>query len=264
MRFSQTLALLPLLLALLPLLGCALLVPEPEVPMPAETIRRGDATGGCAAVLLPGRWDRLGDFATKGFAEIADRVAETGGPDLTLIETDAHIGYYRERTILDRLGRDVLDPAVAEHGPVWLVGISMGGIGSIGTAARSPDRVAGVVLLAPYLGEEELIDEIRAAGGLAEWDPGPVSEPASRKDFGRRIWRELREVLARDLPVYLGYGESDDLAPGHRLLAESLPPERVFTRPGGHDWEVWSPLWREVLSSGDLCTRSAVMSRAER
>jgi pimeloyl-ACP methyl ester carboxylesterase len=256
-------ALLPPLLVplFLTLAGCSLLAPDPRVPMPSKTLREA-AGSGCTAVLLPGRWDRLGKFEDQGFARVVEEVTDEVGADLTLIETDAHIGYYRERTILPRLAEDVVGPAVeAQGGPVWMVGISLGGAGSIGYAAEHPEDVAGLVLLAPYLGEDELIGEIRAAGGLDAWQP---REPVAEQDFARRIWVELRELLARDTPVYLGYGEADDLAAGHRLLAEALPESRVFRRPGGHDWDVWVPLWRDVLLSGSLCTRSAVISRAER
>ena len=31
-----------------------------------------------------------------------------------------------------------------------------------------------------------------------------------------------------------------------------LPPERVFTAQGGHDWRTWRRLWTEWLARGPL------------
>lgn len=40
---------------------------------------------------------------------------------------------------------------------------------------------------------------------------------------------------------------------GHRILARELPATRVFTHPGGHDWDTWGELWGDVLASGAIC-----------
>ena len=64
----------------------------------------------------------------------------------------------------------VLD-AVSPDAPVWLVGSSMGGGVALDAALDAPDRVAGLVLLAPAIsGDPEPDDEtyIAATNGLAE------------------------------------------------------------------------------------------------
>lgn len=231
------------------LAGCALLAPEPTVPMPQETLSETGPSG-CRAVLLPGRWDRMSAFRENGFAERA----AAAGVDLGLVTADAHIGYYREETVVERLAADVVGPLLrGSDRPLWMVGTSLGGVGSIVYRATHPDEVEGIVLIAPFLGQpgEEggVLEELRAAGSLAAWRP---AEPVAGDDFERRIWLHLREILASDTPVILAYGTEDDLAPGHELLARELPPERVFRRPGGHDWPIWRELWSDVLASGEL------------
>jgi len=235
--------------------GCSLVVPPARVPMASKVLRPTPASG-CTAILLPGRWDRMERFEEAGFPERAERA----GVDLGLIEADAHIGYYRERTVVPRLEQDVIGPALRrETGgtrSVWMVGTSLGGIGSLVYWDAHPSEVAGMVLIAPYLGEDDVLEEIRQAGSLQAWNP---SADRDQDDVGHRIWRILQELLSTDdaPPVLLAFGTGDDLAPGHRLLARELPPNRVFERPGGHDWGTWAALWSDVLASGAVCVERA-------
>ena len=77
----------------------------------------------------------------------------------------------------------VLD-AVSPDAPAWLVGSSMGGGVALDTALEAPERVAGLVLLAPAVGGDPEPDEptyIAATNGLAEgidtaWTAGEVDE----------------------------------------------------------------------------------------
>ena len=247
-RLSRSTIPAHLLALLLAAGGCTLISPEPETPMPSEVLREA-GTSGCTAVLLPGRWDRMSGFGDAGFAERSERA----GVDVGLAAADAHIGYYREEVLVPRLRQDVIGPLLSGEATqrVWLVGTSLGAVGSLIYWNEHPEQVAGLVLVAPWLGEEELLEEIRAAGDLQDWRPETIAED----DFGRRIWQVLRRVTAPEshIPVLLAYGTGDDLAPGHRLLARELPDERVFTVDGGHDWDAWGALWSRVLSSGILC-----------
>src|SRR5688572_8450151 len=64
----------------------------------------------------------------------------------------------------------VLD-AVSPDAPAWLVGSSMGGGVALDAAVEAPDRVAGLVLIAPAVSGDPEPDEeayIAATGGLAE------------------------------------------------------------------------------------------------
>jgi len=221
-----------------------------RVPMPVVELAPGTPGNPCLVLCLPGRWNRPRSFAEHDFAALA----RAAGVDATIVAADAHIGYYARRTVLERLHLDVVEPERARgRDRLWLVGTSMGGVGSLLYAGAHPGEVAGIVLIAPYLGEREILDRVRAAGGLKSWQPPETPPPG--QDFQLDIWRVLKVILEADSggpSLFLAHGGEDDLADGHRLLAEALPPGRVFTVAGGHDWKTWSALWERVLATGEI------------
>lgn len=227
--------------------SCAALRPARE-PIPALAYPAAPSPAPCLLVLLPGRWDRVGDFERRGF--LADLAA--AGVTADAMAVDAHLGYYRRGSILTRLRQDVLEPARRTgYRAIWLVGISMGGTGAILYDFSHPGEVDGIFLIAPFLGETAIVHEVEAAGGVTGWrDPGSAGQP-----FERDLWRWAQRIAAADTerpPVLLGFGAADDFAPAHRLLARVLPPERVFVEPGGHDWRPWRAAWRRFLASQEL------------
>jgi pimeloyl-ACP methyl ester carboxylesterase len=238
-----------LLVAATVLLGaCASLRPTPTplrtldlTPLPPPDT----SPARCLVILLPGRHDSPGDFARADFAELAAQA------DADFLAVDAHLGYYYKRTVVDRLREDVIGPARSRYDRIWLVGISLGGTGSLLYTIQHPGDVDGILLLAPFLGEEEVIEEVAAAGGLRGWR---APEPLDPSDFQRRLWAWLKNP-GGEIPLYLGYGTGDDFARANGLLGRELPPERVFTVPGGHDWKAWRALWEKFLATEALCGR---------
>ncbi|MEM9556618.1 MAG: alpha/beta hydrolase-fold protein [Acidobacteriota bacterium] len=224
-------------------------------PIPQSRLDAASAPSSCAVVLLPGVFDRPGDFVRRGFIDAATARV----PEVALVAPDAHLGYYRKRSILVRLRADVVTPLRAAHEQVWLTGISLGGVGSLLYAREHGDDIAGIFLLAPFLGEDDLIEEIRAAGGVLAWSP---KGPPGDDDFAIENWLWLQRwhgSPVQDRPqIWLGYGAADDFAPAAELLAELLAPERILIHPGGHDWDAWTPLWRDFLAAGalDACRAS--------
>ena len=221
---------------------------------PLRVLRRqgGSARGGCLVAFLPGLGDVPEDYEDQGFAAALQRARVDA--DLRLV--DAHFGYYREQSVVPRLIADVIEPAEAagyEH--IWLVGISLGGLGSLALASEHPDRFDGLVLLAPYLGDDAQVDQVREAG----WPEGsPVT--AVDEPFGR-IWKWL---AARDEQptIFLAFGDADRFAAGHRLLAGVLPANDVLIGAGGHRWTVWSELWAAFVQSGRLQRACGVRASA--
>jgi pimeloyl-ACP methyl ester carboxylesterase len=220
----------------------------PAASAPLRTVAYGHA-GGAAAdtllVLLPGRGDRAETFAAEGFVDAA-RAAD---PRVDVVAADAHIGYYLRNVIVDRLWEDVVAPARARgYARVWLAGISMGGLGAVAFARAHPDAVAGLCLLAPYLGDD-VVAEVRRAGGLARWRPSGAPD-----DFAR-LWLFLKGYAAGapGLPaLWLGYGRSDRFVAAHDLLAAALPADHVLRADGGHDWPPWRALWAQFLARRPL------------
>lgn len=243
-------AVLPLLLAL------AACPPRPgptTVPIPSVRLA-GSAENRCLVVLLPGIGDGKDDFLRNGFLRI---FRESGSP-CALTALDSHFGYYADGSIVERLHEDVVAPARARGVErIWLVGISLGGLGAALFARDRPGEVDGLVLLAPYLGDEAILDEIEKAGGPRSWRP---AVPPEERDL-RRLWVWLQGFGpsgAERPPVLLGFGDSDRLRRGHRMLASLLSPDRVFHTRGGHTWHAWRRLWSEVLATGALNGTGAI------
>lgn len=204
--------------------------------------------GGRLMVFLPGIDDVAEDFERRGLIEDARQHAIARGA----VAVDAHYGYYAARTLHDLINKDIIAPAQSQgYRQFWMVGISLGGFGAASFAASRPDQVAGMLLLAPYLGDRTLIREIRSAGGVGRWRPGGVDEG----DYPRKLWAWLkREYTAGTprIPLYLGYGERDRFSEAHRLLADLIPPEQVHAIPGGHDWKTWARIWRNFVQNKAL------------
>ena len=228
-------------------LACFWLRPAPA---PIPTLEHVKGTGDSLLVLLPGRGGHAEDFQKGGFLE----VARQGGLRADVVAVDAHLAYYMKRTIVDRLHEDVIGPARAKgYKKVWLVGVSMGGLGALLYAERHPEDVAGICLIAPFLGSKATLKEIQDAGGLRAWSP---HEPLDPEDYQRSVWKWLKanaaEAANHPIPIYLGYGTDDAFAGANALLGDTLPPGRVFKEKGGHDWPVWKKLWSDFLGRAAL------------
>ena len=144
--------------------GCGLFfrAPAPIATIPYPSADRASARD--LLVLLPGRRDRASTFAAEGVVRIAERAV----PALDIVAVDATVGYYIHRNLPERLLADVIEPARTQgYRSMWLSGISMGGLGALLFAQRNPSAISAVIVVAPFLGEEEVIDEIERAGGVA-------------------------------------------------------------------------------------------------
>lgn len=265
-QIARPLAAVPLLfLCGVLLCGCAH-TREAVAPLPSMSQAcRADTRASTLFVFLPGRRSRLGDFEREGFF---DRVRDRG-LDADLVETDLHLGYYTEGTYAARLWEDVVKPARdAGYLRIWLVGISLGGSGAIGFAREHPDAIAGLVLLSPFLGPPEMLEGIRAEGGLATWSPDPTVDSGSLRWFIEQNWDFLKHEGAGGPPpvLFLGYGRDEPMVPSLDLLAGSLPADRVLLVPGGHRWNTWRALWSEILGrlEADPASARAQPSTRER
>lgn len=230
--------------------GCAYLR-SPVVPMPTLTFASPSGAADTLIVLLPGLGDGPQTFVDRGFVDLVHQAV----PDADIVAADAHINYYRERSVLERLHHDVITPRSAQYENVWLVGISLGGLGATLYATAHPDTVAGIILLAPFLGEGEALTEITTAGGLADWTPPEATAIAAMPETLERrtyeLWSGLQRWTARehDPQVYVGWGTADDFAATNALLADALPKGHHATQPGGHSWGVWRPLLSRLLET---------------
>ncbi len=198
-------------------------------------------------VYLPGRKDRPEDFETKGLWQALQQQPLP----FDAVAVDAHLGYYLKMSVVERILRDVVEPARARgYTEIYVVGNSLGGLGALLVEKSHPGTWAGIFLLAPFLGDDkDLYRAFENAGGVRKWAP---DVDFARTDFSPRLWLWLKdwpEHAASRPPLYLAYGESDRLRLGIDHLSPLLPPHRVLSTPGAHNWQTWLPLWRSLLDA---------------
>ena len=235
--------------------GCAALAGPSRIRMDVIRDDRGcgDSLSPTLLVLLPGANMRPEELVQQGFvAAVRQRQRAV---DLAL--PDAHLGYVYDGSLFDRLRDDVIAPALSPaqgRRQIWLAGISLGGYVALNVALNAaqhhPEQIAGVLMLAPYLGRRPLLKAIADAGGPAIWRR--TAQPRDANDIDHALWMWLSDPQRPGPPLWLGYGSEDRLADGHRLLAGVLPADRVTSTPGGHDWLPWQTLWAQWLDRGLL------------
>jgi pimeloyl-ACP methyl ester carboxylesterase len=171
------------------------------------------------------------------------------------VAVDTTIGYYLDGSVANRLQREIIEPArTLGYCEIWLVGVSMGGLGAFFHERTYPGEVNGLILLAPYVGDDaKLFAEIDAAGGPVSWASfQPVDTAQGNKaKYQRELWRflgRLRIDANPSLQVWIAYGESDRLLPGIERLIGLIPAGCVFRLKGGHTWEVWTKGFTEILA----------------
>jgi pimeloyl-ACP methyl ester carboxylesterase len=201
-------------------------------------------------IFLRGRGGSHEDFENLSFV---GAVHERNLP-FDILVPNTHIGYYYAETLVPRLKTDLIDPAkAAGYENIWLAGASMGGLGAMIYLKEHPEDIDGVVLISPFMGYDEIIEEIDAAGGVATWEPGDYDP---EDDWERMLWQWFKEDFAGKSEawpvIYLGYGDEDFLLPGQRMLATILPPERVMEIPGDHGPDVMKKIWLDFLDRGVL------------
>jgi len=234
--------------------GCQLRRPT-VTPMHVLNDHSGCGTrASTLVVMLPGVYSKPDEFVDEGFVAALRRHSLLAD----VVMADAHLGYFTDGTVLERLRQDIVMPArQAGYRRIWLVGISLGGFASLSYAARHGEDIDGVLAIAPYPGTRGLQREIVEAGGPRAWSQ---TAGATGDELERVVWRWLADGSGgRRPPLFLGLGGNDRFADGVRLMASTLPPSHLATVPGGHDWGPWLAIWEGWLERGllaDTCVAS--------
>jgi len=206
-------------------------------------------------VLLPGFADAPQDFDRNGFVSILHKNA----PEYDVVAADAHFGYYNKATLLDELHTNVIGPLVARgYRELWIVGISMGGHGAVAYARTYPERIKGLLLFAPYLGPDEVLQEVAQAGGICNYN-APDALPRTRVGFAQANFAWFKDVLCSNpakASVWVGIGNSDQRQ--RELLRDVVPSDHYLVEPGGHDWSAWKPAL-ELISLRVFADASAAL-----
>lgn len=229
------------------LLLTACVIPRPvEIPMPFEFFPSGLGSTDGLIIFLPGRGDDVDAFQRAGFI---DMLMESEWP-LDAVVADAHLGYYYQGVLADRVHQDILLPFQQKgYKQFIIVGSSLGGYGSLWISHEYEDLIPGIILLAPYLGKKSVINEIESAGSVNAWRSQLEGEPTPDE----KVWLWIADLENRESPetqsVILAIGKKDKFSESAGLLSRSIPNSRLFLNNGGHDWKTWSGLWAEILTS---------------
>lgn len=216
-----------------------------EVPLPRVYHKvKTEEQPSTLIVFLPGIFSGPHYYVLKG---IIGDVKKSGLP-MDSVAVDAHSGYYRDESLFFRLSEDIIKPARKEgYDNIWLVGVSLGGLGALLHAKQYPDSIDGVVALAPYFGGKEIQTEIKAAGGFRMWKPVQQLDPQDRY---RSILLWLQQYYANNQKkpaIFLGYGRDDRFSDFLDMVAEIMPGDHVITLPGGHFWKTWRNIFNVYL-----------------
>jgi len=164
-------------------------------------------------------------------------------PQIDVLLTGATIAYYSRQVLVQRVEQDVLAPARQQgYKEIWLAGASIGGMGAISYERQHPNQVAGLLLFAPWLGSDEILEEIRAAGGVKRWEPGPIPAEINRDNYEREMWRVIKGWSTNPKEakrIWLVCGSGDKLIEANRMAAEALPKSHYLEVDGAHDWDTW-------------------------
>ncbi len=199
-------------------------------------------------VMLPGRGDDLAGLQKQGTAQII----QTEWPDADVVLAGLTMPYYKAGNATRRLHDEVIVPLKQQgYRQVWLAGISLGGMGTLLYDQAYPGQVDGMLLLSPYLGDRAIQQEIRNAGGLAAWMPGPV-QAMGPDTFQRELWRYIKQWSTdpdRTGTVWLAYGADESFRDAIELMSAQLKTDHVRMLPGHHNWKLWNPALHQLLRS---------------
>ena len=232
--------------------ACTLLVAacsiprEPETPIPARFYTAGMVQSRDLVVFLPGRGDTVTAFEKAGFPEI---LAASSTP-MDAVTVDAHLGYYISGLLAERIHDDILLPYRNRgYRDIYLVGTSLGGYGALWVNHEHEALIAGLVLIAPYLGDRSVVEQVAEAGSIESWRITMNHEPT--KDEFPWIWLDQLRTGGNGSidSVILGFGTEDKFRPGAEIAAKYIPAPLVIRVDGAHNWETWTQAWRTILDS---------------
>ncbi|MFT3735877.1 MAG: alpha/beta fold hydrolase [Rhodocyclaceae bacterium] len=199
-------------------------------------------------VMLPGLFDTPEDFVKNGFiSALRER-----GINARVLIPDAHFGYYESRSVDRRILDDVIIPARASGArEIWLVGVSMGAMGSLIFSQQHRQLVQRIFLVGPYPGTDKVMRRIRDAGGPEPWAQlGYDNDDPDVRIYAFWHWLVSRSQRAEVAPlISIGTGESDRYRHDQRVLASLLPATSRFDASGGHDWNTWHRIWSQMLDA---------------
>ncbi len=212
-------------------LGCA----------PDFQIRRLDAPDGRRAdvlvVFVTGFSDDLSEVVGHG---VIHEITHQVGPVDTVVVQGETLQFFSGEFSAE-LDRRILEtPWARAYSKRILIGFSGGGTAALRYVYGRPEAVDALVLYAPYLGPNYIVEEIEEAGGLAQWR---VEQPRERQEL---LWLWLKRYGAAQIdkpPLHVMWSRQDEVAVGLPLLEDHLPKHRLFIGEGEHGWDAFDRMW---------------------
>ena len=196
-------------------------------------------------IFIPGIYDSVDKFKREYF--FSD--AREAGIKADMVAININAGHLAERVMIPRIRKDVFR-LIRNDGykNIWIVGVSIGGLSSLVYLQHHEKDLCGVVVLAPYLADDRLIEEVRKFGGIKKWLPAAEEIKDSIDEQINSLWSWL--IIKNNFSnIYLGYGKQDRLIIGSHLLETFLEPSHVVSMDGEHDWDTGRKLWNEQLNT---------------
>jgi hypothetical protein len=236
-RLGRTLATLLVSLAIFS--SCAY-IEEPTTELPAEVVRSKVGGGNKMVIVLPDKSDTLRELRSSGIVDAIQR----GMPDADVVLLEfTQNDYLKTRGSL-RVHEQIIQPAKARgYREFYLAGAGEGGMGVLSFERARPNAVQGLILMSPYMGDTALVREIKEAGGLGRWNPGPLPSDINTYTAERENWRMIKSWITnreRTQDVWLICGKDDRFYPAAEIIASILPRGNFVTPSGGDSWKVWA------------------------
>lgn len=185
-------------------------------------------------VMLPGAGIAAEDFAAQGLVA----AAQAGRVVMDVIAAKPDQLLYLDGGVAPVLQQSVIAPALAAgYHRLWLLGISLGGMGALSCAAAHVADIDGLILLAPFIGTPGTVAELTRAGGFGDWRV--EASAATLPERQVLCWLQARLGGAPGPQIWLGHATKDRFAAGHRLLAAALPRRQAVLVDGCHNWDAW-------------------------
>lgn len=196
-------------------------------------------------IFIPGLYDSQNKFKNELFF----KTARDEAVDADLVAVNINVVHLADKMVGERIKKDVLNYVKNDgYKNIWVVGVSIGGLSSLVYLKNHGENICGVVVLAPYLGDDVLAEEMKQVGGLKNWVPdmGKLKDSIDVEVDTLWLWLAKKNNFSN---IYLGYGKQDDITIGSLTLESLLDKKNVVAIDGEHDWETGRKIWETQLKS---------------
>lgn len=194
---------------------------------------------------------KLAEYAAKHNFIIVTPEGDNGWyTDSVSVPNDRYESYIIQELIpeIDKTFRTIPD---REHRAI--VGLSMGGYGSLKFGLKYPEMFSLVGSFSGALGAASFSEKTAGAiGKTIDSIYGPMDSETRKANDIFRLVREMSPEKIKSMPfVYVDCGTEDFLFQNNRdfitLLLERKVPHEFRQLPGGHNWVFWNSQVKEFL-----------------